>query len=57
MTTPPEPPRSPDAADLTLAKNATPWLRLYGHGHASGDSIEGKLAQALTAWLQARGIY
>ena len=48
---PPEPPRAPDAADLALAKAAVPWVGLH---HIGGNK---QLAQALTAWLQARGIY
>jgi hypothetical protein len=50
---PPEPPpsRSPDAADLALAKIATPWAGLYHTGRNE------QLAQALAAWLTARGIY
>jgi hypothetical protein len=57
MTTPapPEPceppPRSPDAADLALARVATPWVGLH---HIGGNK---QLAQALAAWLTARGIY
>jgi hypothetical protein len=50
----PEPPRSPDAADLTLAKIATPWA---GLNHSPDNHADTQLAQALTAWLQARGIY
>jgi hypothetical protein len=50
--TPPEPPsRSPDAADLALAKVATPWVGRY---HTGGNE---ELVQALAAWLAARGIY
>jgi hypothetical protein len=48
---PPEPPRTPDDADLALAKVAVPWVGLH---HIGGNK---QLAQALTAWLQARGIY
>jgi hypothetical protein len=54
MTTPapgPPPSRSPDDADLALAKVATPWVGLYHVGRNE------QLAQALTAWLTARGIY
>ncbi len=48
----PQPPsRSPDAADLALAKVATPWVGLH---HIGGNR---KLAEALAAWLTARGIY
>ena len=50
----PAPPssRSPDAADLALAKIATPWVGLYHIGDHNK-----RLAQALAAWLTARGIY
>jgi hypothetical protein len=53
MTTPPpEPPPQPaDAADLALAKVATPWVGLH---HIGGNR---QMAAALTAWLAARGIY
>jgi hypothetical protein len=53
MTTPAlEPPsRSPDAADLALAKIAVPWVGRYHSGRNE------QLAQALAAWLTARGIY
>ena len=57
MTTPEpcEPPsRSPDAADLTLARIATPWA---GLNIGASDRSNAEMAQALTAWLQARGLY
>lgn len=47
----PPPSRSPDAADLALAKIATPWVGLH---HTGRDE---QLAMALAAWLAARGIY
>jgi hypothetical protein len=48
---PPPPSRYPDDADLALARVATPWVGRY---HTGGNW---KLAEALTAWLTARGIY
>lgn len=52
MTEPTPPPvRLPDAADLALAKVAVPWL-VFPHSAANTE-----LAEALTAWLAARGIY
>ena len=57
MTTPPpEPPRAADDADLALAQVAVPWMNLHRNTppHPAGNA---KLAQALTAWLTARGIY
>ena len=45
------PSRSPDAADLALAKIAVPWIPQYHSGRNE------QLAQALAAWLTARGIY
>jgi hypothetical protein len=53
----PSPPsRSPDPADLALAKIAVPWMGLHQNTppHPAGNA---KLAQALAAWLTARGIY
>ena len=54
MTEPTPPSRSPDAADLALAKVATPWVGLH---HSRDNHQDQQLAQALAAWLQARGIY
>jgi hypothetical protein len=63
--TPPDTPpsRSPDAADLALAKIATPWAGLHigGETKVAADLADirshTELAEALTAWLAARGIY
>ena len=49
----PPPSRSPDAADLALAKVAVPWIGR----HRIGIGGNRKLAEALAAWLTARGIY
>jgi hypothetical protein len=53
---PPPPSRSPDAADLAFAKVAVPWMELHQNTppHPAGNA---KLAEALAAWLTARGIY
>lgn len=48
------PSRTPDAADLALARVATPWSGLH---IGCENKIHAELAQALAAWLAARGIY
>jgi hypothetical protein len=48
---PPPPSRYPDDADLALARTAVMWVGLH---HIGGNK---HMAEALAAWLTARGIY
>jgi hypothetical protein len=52
VSEPAPPQRSPDAADLALAKIAVPFIRLH---HIGAEDLQ--MAEALAAWLTARGIY
>lgn len=50
-TPPPAPGPAPGDADLTLAKTAVPWV-----GHRPPRRSQ-SMADALTVWLQSRGLY